>query len=80
MDTTTQQHVTAMLNFIRLVGEAIYEAGPAGIPSGHLYAMLVGKVSLDTYQYAIGILKDAGVVTEQSHLLRWTGQTRIPTL
>lgn len=80
MDTTTQQQFTAMLEFIRMIGDAIYEAGPAGIPSGHLYAMLVGKVSLDMYHYAIGILKDAGVVTEQSHRLRWTGQVKSPIL
>lgn len=75
-----KEQVAVMLKLIGIVADAIREAGNAGIPSGHLYAMMVHKVPLQTYQYAIGILKDAGAVTEEFHLLRWTGQCTIPTL
>lgn len=74
------EQVAVMLKLIGIVADAIREAGDKGIPSGHLYAMMVHKVPLQTYQYAIGILKDAGAVTEEFHLLRWTGQCTIPTL
>ena len=72
--------VAALLALLQVLAEAIRDAKDAGIPSGHLYAMMVHKVPLATYQYAIGILKNAGAVTEQFHLLRWTGKCNIPTL
>lgn len=44
------------------------------IPSGHLYAKLMAKVTLEDYNRMIGILKNAGLVTETpAHLLRWNG-------
>jgi hypothetical protein len=67
-----QGQFKAMLSFAKIIEECIKDAGEAGIPSGHLYAAMMHKVGLETYQYAIGILKDAGVITEQNHLLRWT--------
>ena len=73
------EQVAVMLKLIGIVADAIREAGDKGIPSGHLYAMMVHKVPLQTYQYAIGIsgtLRDRRV----SPLLRWTGQCTIPTL
>jgi len=75
-----KEQVTALFALIQMIAEAIRDAGETGIPSGHLYAMMVHKVPLATYQYALGILKDAGAVTEQFHLLRWTGQCNIPTI
>jgi hypothetical protein len=80
MNATEQQQVAAILRLIQSIADAIQEAGDRGIPSGHLYAMLMHKVSLQTYEYAIGILKDAGAVTEQFHLLRWTGKHTLPTI
>ena len=74
------KQVTALLGLVQIIAEAIRDAGDAGIPSGHLYAMMVHKVPLTTYQYALGILKDAGAVTEQFHVLRWTGKCPIPTI
>ncbi len=75
-----KEQVAALLALIQMIAEAIRDAGEAGIPSGHLYAMMVHKVPLSTYQYVIGILKDAGAVTEQFHLLCWTGKCPIPTI
>jgi hypothetical protein len=80
MSTKTEQHLAAMATFIKIIAEAIYEAGPTGIPSGHLYAAMVGRASIDTYQFAVGILKDAGAITEQFHLLRWSGRVDIQNL
>jgi hypothetical protein len=80
MNATEQKQCTAMLTLIQLIADSIQEAGPSGIPSGHLYAMMMHKVTLETYNYAIGILKESGAVTEQFHQLRWTGKRTIPTI
>lgn len=49
---------------------AIEEAGESGIPSGHLYAMLMSKgMSLDTYNLIINYLKIQDLITEKHHLL-----------
>lgn len=53
------------------VAEAIREAGE--IPSGTLYSMLIGKVDIEGYGKLIGILKNAGLVSESAHLLKWIG-------
>ena len=52
------------------IGEVIREL--KSIPSGHLYAQLVGKMDLAEYQAVVAVLVKAGVVTEStSHLLTW---------
>jgi hypothetical protein len=54
-----------------VVAETIRDLGQ--VPSGHLYAGLMGTITLDQYQTIIGILKEAGVVEECNHLLTYTG-------
>lgn len=45
------------------------------IPSGHLYALLMPKMSLAEYDSCIGILERAGVVRKtSSHELVWIGK------
>lgn len=43
-----------------------------GVPSGHLYASLMGQMDLTTYQRIIETIKSAGWVTESGHLLTAT--------
>jgi len=52
------------------VQEIIEAAGPSGIPSGHLYAMLMGHMDLQTYQSMVGLMVRAGGVTLENHVLR----------
>jgi len=52
------------------IREAIKDAGQDGIPSGHLYAMLMGFMSLHTYQAVIDILVKTKQITNNSHLLK----------
>jgi len=54
------------------VQEIIKGAGSQGIPSGHLYAMLMAYMDLQTYQTMIGLMVKAGGVTLQNHVLRAT--------
>lgn len=53
------------------LGETIRECGR--VPSGHLYAAVMGHMSLSCYQQLIGVLKNAGMVREESHELIWCG-------
>ncbi len=56
------------------VGDAIRELGE--VPSGHLYAQLMGRLSFDSYNHIIGLLKQAGLVSEKHNLLTWIGPTK----
>ena len=63
----------ALIATMNAIEEAIKESGPEGIPSGHLYAALMGHISLDDYNTIIGMLKKAGRVKESFHLLTHVG-------
>jgi hypothetical protein len=66
------QELKAGLAVTIAVAEAVREAGE--IPSGTVYAALVGKVTMEGYTKILGILKGAGLIEEdRSHLLRWIG-------
>ena len=59
----------ALKHILDAVEEAIQELGE--VPSGHLYAMMMGFMNLDEYNGVIGRLKQRGTITEDaSHLLR----------
>lgn len=74
MSITTAQ-ATAAIQLIVAVGDVIRELGQ--IPSGHLYAQLMGQLSLDQYQSILTQLKKADLVKElPSHLLVWTGPAK----
>ncbi len=68
--TATKNQKDAVLRMAFVVADVIRELG--SVPSGHLYARLMGKLSLDDYNAVIGALKSAGVV-EEIFLLTWVG-------
>lgn len=53
------------------IAEAIQTLGE--IPSGVLYARLMGYMSYMTYERIIDVLVSANVVRRQSHVLIWIG-------
>ncbi len=54
------------------VAECIRDLG--AVPSGHLYARLMGHMSADAYQGVIAALVRAGLVRQHpNHLLEWIG-------
>ena len=71
----------AALQTIRVVADCIRDItlansdGLGGVPSGHLWARLDGRMTFETYTSIIGILKRAGLIEERSHLLIWKGPT-----
>ncbi len=72
-DAATERAAAAAVKLAAIVAEAILAMGEQGIPSGHLYARLMGTITLDDYNTILGVLKKAGMVSESYHLLRWTG-------
>ncbi len=72
--TVTKADLRAAIEIMRTVAEAIREVGE--IPSCHLYAQLMGHMSLDTYRRVIFALTQAGLVSERNHLLRWIGPAK----
>lgn len=70
MSMTNQEK--AALAIVLAVGEAIKELG--SVPSGHLYAQLMGRMSLETYNKVIGLLVKTGAVKDENHLLTWVGK------
>jgi hypothetical protein len=43
------------------------------VPSGHLYANLMGKLNLEQYQMVIDKLKEAKLIKVENHLITWIG-------
>ena len=67
----------AFLGVCEAIDEVIAAHGPQGMPSGHLYAMVCGKMSLGMYQKVLDTLTDAGMIKHQGYLLISTkGGTR----
>jgi hypothetical protein len=72
---TTKEQIKAVLGVIRAVADAIKELGE--VPSGHLYASLMGQLSLSEYEQVIDILVRGGLVHRGAgYLLIWVGPAK----
>ena len=67
----TKEQLKQGFTMLAAVAEAIREA--KRIPSGTLYAVLMGKIDVAGYERLIGILKNAGLVDEKHNELIWIG-------
>jgi hypothetical protein len=67
--TTTKQTVEFAVDILILLGDTIKLAGR--IPSGQLYAQVMGCVELASYQAMIDTLKRCELVREENHVLIW---------
>ncbi len=65
------KQVEAAVGIIAALAEAIRELG--SVPSGHLYAQVMGSIDLDTYTRSLDILKGAGLIEVKSDVIRWIG-------
>jgi hypothetical protein len=71
---TETNKAKAYIGMAMALQEAIQHLGE--VPSGHLYARLMGSIDLDTYNGLLDILKEAGVIkVSSSHLITWVGRT-----
>lgn len=72
---TQVARVKAQIQAIVALSDTIRELG--SVPSGHLYAQVMQYMTIDFYNSAIGILKNAKVVEESdAHLLTWIGPAK----
>jgi len=70
-----KSQVQAAVEILRAVAEMIQSVGQ--IPSGQLYALLMGKMDIETYERMISTLIGAGLIRrERSHMLVWIGGAR----
>lgn len=65
----TSEQIQSAITAVSEIGKVIREV--KRIPSGHLYAQLMGVLSLEKYEMIIGLLKKTGLVTEQNNELIW---------
>ena len=65
----TSEEIKAGLNTIKAIADTIKELKE--VPSGTLYAQLMGIMTLDQYQRVIDILKRSGIVSESVNVLKW---------
>lgn len=63
-----KKQALAYVELCKALYEAI-ESCPHGIPSGHLYAMVMDKMELEQYMSLISVLKETGRIEERFHLL-----------
>lgn len=59
----------AAIQVIAAVAEAIKDLHE--VPEGHLYAQLMGYLSLETFNSIIRILTKQGYITVSNHLITW---------
>jgi hypothetical protein len=67
----TKVQLQAATQVLLAVHDAIRELGE--VPSGHLYARLMGHLTLDQYNTIIGILESSGVIRVDNHLIQYIG-------
>ncbi len=66
---TAQQKAGFLL--LAAVADTIRQLG--SVPSGHLYAQIMGKVDIHGFQKLVAILKGSGLVSESNDILTWIG-------
>lgn len=71
MSQETDKAVEAAIEIAKAVADTIQEL--ERVPSGVLYAQLMGHMSLATYEKIIDILKRGKVIEEKHHELIWIG-------
>jgi hypothetical protein len=70
-ENVTKQQIRAAIEATAAVAEAIREL--RSVPNGELYAQVIGKMDLEYYNGILRTLKNAGLVEETGHVLRWVG-------
>jgi hypothetical protein len=68
-----EQKMKAAVEIMKAVASAIKGLGT--IPSGHLYAQLMGRMSLDSYEKMLSALQRMGIVSiDGNHLVTYIGK------
>lgn len=67
-----KRQLVAYIETCRIIGQMIKAKG--SVPSGVLYADVMGSLSLENYQCVISALETAKVIKVEAHLLTWIGK------
>ena len=73
-ETITRDELKAGLRTVQTIAEAIREV--KRIPSGHLYAQVIGKLELSAYERILNILKNAGLIEIKSDEIIWKSEVK----
>lgn len=68
----TKEDIKSGIKIIKAIAETIREA--KSIPSGTLYAGVMGVITLESYHKILGILENAGLITVSNFLIKWEGK------
>lgn len=68
---SNNEKTVACLMALKALADAIKELGQ--VPSGHLYAQVMGQVDLTTFNGAIEVLCNSTLVKKQGDMLIWNG-------
>jgi len=66
---TTKAELTAGIQALKALADAIREL--KSVPSGHLYAQVMQYFSITSYEKAIQILCNSGVIRKSGDVLHW---------
>lgn len=67
----SKESVRSAIDMIAALAETIRELGE--VPSGVLYANVMGRMTLESYEGCLRVLKGARLVAERANVLRWIG-------
>jgi hypothetical protein len=67
---TTADQLKAGLAALRAIADAVRELG--SVPSGHIYAAVMGTMDITAYEKAITLLCNSGVIRKSGDMLHWT--------
>jgi hypothetical protein len=72
--TRTETAIQAIREIANIIEETAREAGALGVPSGVVYAALMGVgINLDTYQALLASMEQAGRIKLSGDLIRAVG-------
>jgi hypothetical protein len=64
-------NTTAAIRLLTSIAETIRHLKQ--VPSSRLYAAVIDELSLEQYEQVIGVLKGAGLIRIENHLISWVG-------
>lgn len=67
----TKEQIVAAFGIVLAIGDTIQQLGE--VPSGELYARVMGTLSAREYNTVIDKLIQCRLVTKSNNVLRWTG-------
>lgn len=72
MSSLTKAQKHAVISATLALADAVRELG--SVPSGHLYARVMGQLQLEEYEAMIGCLIRNGIISkDDNHVLTWKG-------